>query len=351
MSDLRIGVVGAGIIGRTHVATIAKTPGMTLAGIVDPFADASLAAALGTTLYADHAGLLDAGIDGVIVATPNETHVPIATTYLRAGIPVLLEKPIANTIAEALELVAAETSLGVPLLVGHHRRHNPIIKTAAAAIAAGRIGGLVNASVLYLVRKNDSYFDVNWRQQPGIGGPLLINVIHEIDLLRSFFGDVAEVAAMQSNDARGLAVEDTAGLLLRFAKGGYATITVSDAAASPWAWDITAGDNPERFPANPTQSHFFAGTRASLSLPDLSLWEADDTPDWTVPMRRQILAHDDGDAYVAQLLHFGAVIRGEAAPLVSAREATKNLATILAAQAAASSGRTVSVTSISGASE
>lgn len=343
MKVLRIGVVGAGVIGRTHIATIGRTPGLELAGIVDPFADPGLAQTAGAPLYADNADLIAAGIDGVIVATPNETHVPVASLYLEAGIPVLLEKPIANTIGEAMALVAAEARLGVPVLVGHHRRHNPIVQAAKQAIAAGRIGDLVNAAVLYLVRKDADYFNVGWRRQPGIGGPLLINIIHEIDLLRGLFGDVAEVAAMQSSAVRGLPVEDTAGVLLRFAAGGYATITASDAAASPWAWDVTAGDNPERFPANPAQSHFFAGTRGSLSLPDLSLWEAGDAPDWTKPMQRQTLAHGDADAYVAQLLHFAAIIGGEAKPLVSAREATKNLATILAVQAAANSGRVVAV--------
>ena len=348
MADIRIGVVGAGLIGITHIETIARTDGFRLTGIVDPGQRAAeIARAHGVPLHASVEAMIAAGdADGVIVATPNELHVSISAQLLEAGLPVLLEKPIANTVAEAAALLAVAERIGVPLLVGHHRRHNPIIRAAKKAISEGAIGRLVMASVICSLYKGDNYFDAAWRRQPGVGGPLLINLIHEIDLMRHFFGDVASVSAISSNAVRGFEVEDTAAAILRFENGGLASLTVSDAAVGPWAWDLSAGENIERFPAHPVQSHFFAGSDGGLSLPDLTYWSHRGEKSWTQTLDRKTLAIKPEDPYGAQMGHFGAVIAGRAEPLVSGIEAAKNLATIDAIRRAAESGRETPVEAI-----
>lgn len=341
MTEMRIGIVGAGIIGLTHIDTLGRTDGFRLAGIVDPGARAAATAEThGVPLFASVAALIEArACDGVIVATPNELHVPISTLLLEAGLPVLLEKPIANTVAEAVELLAVAARTGVPLLVGHHRRHNPIVRAAKAAIEGGAIGRLVTASVLCSLYKGADYFSAAWRRQPGVGGPLLINLIHEIDLMRNFFGDVASVCAVSSNDVRGFGVEDTAAAILTFERGGMATMAVSDTAVGPWAWDLSAGENIERFPAHPVHSHFLAGTEGGLTLPDLCLWSHKGEKSWNHTLQKKMLSVAAEDPYSAQIRHFGAVIAGREQPLVSGLEATKNLATIMAIRSAATSGR------------
>ena len=125
---MRIAVIGAGAIGLTHCQAIAGTEGFALAGVADPFdSGAALAARFGAAHYRDHRALIDAERpDGAIVATPNETHVPIALDCLAAGVPVIVEKPLAGSVAEAEELLAAERRTGLPVLVGHHRRHHPV---------------------------------------------------------------------------------------------------------------------------------------------------------------------------------------------------------------------------------
>lgn len=342
---LGVAIIGAGAIGRTHIDTLAKMEDMRLVAIVDPAPSGqTLAQSLGVPCLQDVAALIASGLaDAAIVATPNETHLPVSAALLEAGLPVLLEKPVAESLDSALRLIGLAKQTGVPLLVGHHRRHNPIIRAAHAAIHAGRIGDLVMATVTCSLAKPPSYFEAAWRRAPGAGGPLLINLVHEIDLMRHLFGEVASVQAMASHGRRGFAVEDTAAVALTFAKGGLATLCISDAAVGPWAWDLSAGENPIRFPAHPVTAHHYAGSRAGLSLPDLTLWEPEGDPDWTRKLRPSKLSFEPADAYEVQLAHFSTLIRGGGLPLVSASDATVNLIVLDAIRAAAERGETVAV--------
>jgi len=343
--NISVAVIGAGAIGRTHIDTLARHEGLRLGAIVDPMpGGAALAQTLGVPCLPDVASLIEKGLaQAAIVATPNETHLPISAALLEAGMPVLLEKPVAESLNSALRLISVAERTGVPLLVGHHRRHNPIIRAAHAAIRTGRIGDLVMATVTCALAKPPSYFEAAWRRTPGAGGPLLINLVHEIDLLRHFFGEIACVQAMTSHARRGFAVEDTAAIALTFADGGLATLCISDAATGPWAWDLSAGENPMRFPAHPVTAHHYAGSRAGLSLPDLMLWEPEGEPDWTRRLMPSKLPVGPADPYEEQLRHFEALIRKGGAPLVSARDATANLIVLDAIRLAAERGTAVGV--------
>ncbi|MFH5774944.1 Gfo/Idh/MocA family protein [Paracoccus sp. NGMCC 1.201697] len=342
---IAVAVIGAGAIGRTHVDTLARMSGLHLAALVDPAEGGrALAAAAGVPCLPDVAALIDSGLaQAAIVATPNETHLSISEALLRAGIPVLLEKPVAESLESARRLIAVADETGVPLLVGHHRRHNPIIRAAHQAIHAGAIGDLVMATVNSSLAKPPEYFQAPWRRTKGAGGPLLINLVHEIDLLRHFFGEIASVQAMASHHRRGFPVEDTAAVCLQFAGGGLATLCISDAAVGPWAWDLSAGENMARFPAHPVSAHHYAGSRAGLSLPDLVLWQPQGAPDWTRELQTRRLDCIPADPYELQLEHFAGLVRNGGAPLVSARDATANLVVLDAIRSAAETGRAVAV--------
>ncbi len=346
VESIDIAVIGAGVIGRTHVDALARADGMRLSAIVDPFpAAASVAKSAGVPCLADVDALVAAGIaQAAIVATPNETHLPVSEALLRAGLPVLLEKPVAESLESALRLITIADETGVPVLVGHHRRHNPVVRTAREAIHAGRIGDLVMASVTCSLAKPASYFEASWRRTPGVGGPLLINLVHEVDLLRHFFGEVATVQAIASNARRGFEVEDSAAVCLTFEKGGIATLVISDAATGPWAWDLTSGENLARFPAHAVSAHHYAGSEGALSLPDLTLWLPEAEPDWTRPLHAEKLPVAHGDPYEAQLAHFADLVRGQdGTPRVSLRDATANLIVLDAIRAAAAGGHSVRV--------
>ena len=113
MPQMRIGLIGAGVIGRTHAATITASQNCTLAAIADPSdAGRALAGELGAAWYPDLAAMLDGEtLHGVIVATPNDLHLPNALEAMARGIPVLVEKPVTTTVEQGQALAAASSGL------------------------------------------------------------------------------------------------------------------------------------------------------------------------------------------------------------------------------------------------
>lgn len=180
MAALSIAVAGAGLIGRAHIALIRKSENCTLAAIADPTPQAqALAKEIGVPHYADLERMLDVvKPQGVIVATPNAAHVANGLACVERGIPVLVEKPITETVQSANKLVAAATKADVPLLVGHHRRHSAILAQARDVIRSGKLGRITSVTAFTTFLKPDPYFEMAWRREPG-GGPVLINLIHE----------------------------------------------------------------------------------------------------------------------------------------------------------------------------
>ncbi|MEY2684040.1 MAG: hypothetical protein RJA09_1184 [Pseudomonadota bacterium] len=344
MHSTRLAVIGAGAIGRTHIDRILRTPQLALVGVADPTpAGEAVARAAGVPWFPDHRQLLEATRPaGAVVATPNATHVPVASDCLAQGVGVLVKKPIADTVADAQRLVDAEAAHKTPVLVAHHRRHNPINQKAQALIAGGHLGRVVSATALAMFLKPDSYFDAAWRRQAG-GGPVLINLIHDIDMLRFLIGDIAEVQAIDSRAVRGFEVEDTAAAVLRFTNGALGTVVVSDTVTSPWCWDFAAGEQPQ-YPRQNAPSHLIAGTHGSLSLPDLALWTYRGERHWHAEMTREQTMVHSADPYTRQLQHFAAVVEGRESPLCSAQDGLRTLQATLAVHEAAAMGRAISCT-------
>ena len=340
---VKIAVLGAGLIGRRHVAHVAAEPEAMLIGVVDPApTGGGVAEAAGVRWFETFADMLRAERpDGVIIATPNQLHVPNGLEAVAAGVPALVEKPIADDVAGAARLVEAAEAAGVPLLVGHHRRHNPLVQAAKAALDAGRLGRIIAVHGACWFFKPDDYFDVPWRREQG-AGPVFLNLIHDVDLLRHLCGEVVSVLAQESNAVRGYPVEETAVVLLRFASGALGTITVSDTIVAPWSWELTTGENPA-YPQTRETCYQIGGTHGSLTLPGLDVWHNPGTRSWWEPIVSAPIACAPQDPLTLQVSHFCAVIRGEAAPLVSGREGLKTLQVIAAIKQAARTGAVVTV--------
>jgi predicted dehydrogenase len=346
MSDkgsVRLAVVGAGPIGRRHLQVIGAESACEAVAVVDPSPGGAEAAAdWGLPHFAGLEDMLEAvAPEGVINATPNRLHVPLSLDCIRRGIPVLVEKPIADNLEGALALAEASEASGIPVLVGHHRRYNPITRTARDIVRSGELGNLRVVSACWLLRKPEDYFDVAWRQAAG-GGPVLINLIHDIDNLRFIAGEIASVQSMTSNEQRGFAVEDTAAALLRFKAGALATVLLSDCVAAPWSWELTAAEHTSYdFPNTGQDCYFFAGTEGSLSVPSLRLWRHEGAPSWLSPMSQEKRAVEEGDPLHLQIAHFADVIRGRAEPLITARDAARTLEATLAVPKSAAAGREI----------
>jgi len=339
-TPVRLAIAGTGLIGRRHAQAIERAEGVSLVAVADPFG-AEWARGRGLAWHADVEALIAAARpDGLIVATPNRTHVATGLAAVAAGIPALIEKPVADTVAEAARLVEAGRAAGVPLLAGHHRRHNPLIRAAKARIEAGEIGRAVTAQATCWLYKPDDYFDVAWRTQPG-AGPVFINLIHDVDLMRHLVGEIGAVQAADRNAVRGHAVEDTAAALLHFENGALGTVSVSDTVVAPWSWEMTAGENPA-YPRSDQSCYQIGGTHGALSIPDGTGW-TQDPRGWWEAMDRTRPGIVDTDPLVAQISHFARVIRGEEAPLVSAEEGLRSLAVIEAVGRSARSGRVEAV--------
>lgn len=341
MQILRLAVIGAGAIGRTHIERAHVDEHFELAAIVDSSEAAQqLAVDLNVRAFSDTATMLDAvRPHAVIVATPNATHADIGIQCLHAGAAVLVEKPIADTLEDAERLCAAAEQAGLPLMVGHQRRHNAILRRAREIIDSGRLGQIVTGSSMACFLKPDSYFEAEWRRRKG-GGPILINLIHDIDQLRFLLGEIESVQACAANSVRGFEVEDTAAVILRFAGGALVTMTVSDTATTPWNWDLATGEAP-RFPRHDVNTHFISGTHASLTLPRLEVWDYRGERSWIEPLTEERAMPKDENPFAEQLRHFHAVIRGKETPRCSGRDGLRTLQATLAVAEAARTGEIV----------
>ena len=137
--SLRVAVIGVGHLGKHHARILASLPGVELAAVVDTNrARAEEIAAANGTRAAFAAGDLIGQVDAVTVAVPTELHRDIALPFLKAGVPVLVEKPIARTLEEADQLIEAAADAGVVLAVGHTERFNPALAAARPLITEPR---------------------------------------------------------------------------------------------------------------------------------------------------------------------------------------------------------------------
>lgn len=350
MNKTRIAVAGAGLIGLRHIEEIQKSKNETLASIVDPSTKAAeLAQQVGVTIYPSLEELFaNDKPDGVILATPNQMHVSQGLECIAAGVPVLVEKPLGDTVESAQRLVEAAEKVNHKLLVGHHRPHSPILHKAVEIIKSGVLGTIVGVmgSAVFYKPDADGYFDApyEWRKMPG-GGPILINMIHEVGNLRAMVGEIVAVHAFSSNATRGFQVEDTVSINLRFANGALGSFLLSDTGACPRSWEQTSQEN-KSYPTYPDEdAYVIVGSKGSLSVPTMRLktYANDEDRSWWKPFECSQIELERADPLARQIEHFGELIRGGAEPLVSGRDGLQNLRVTEAISKAAKTGKVIEI--------
>ena len=212
-SMLRLAVVGVGHLGQHHARILAAMPGVELVGVADikPDRAREVAATYSTTPYTDAASLVGR-VDGVCIATPTVSHVEVALPFVEAGAAVLVEKPLAASLADADRLVAAAAARGTVLATGHTERFNPAVAAALPLVSRPRfieihrLGTFPERSL-----DIDVIFDL---------------MIHDLDVLLAVVGsDIAAVEAVGVNVLTPRV--DIANARLRFASGCIANVTAS----------------------------------------------------------------------------------------------------------------------------
>lgn len=213
MRRLRLAVVGAGRLGGFHAQKLARMEHVDLVAIVDPRKDRRnrLAAQCGTLPLAHHGQLLGQ-IDAAVIAAPTQGHHRLGMPFLDSGVHLLVEKPLAATLAEADELVEAAQRAGVVLQVGHVERFNPALAAVLPHVRDPKYVEAVRASG-FTFRSTDI-------------GVVLDLMIHDLDLVLWMVR-----SPVRQVDALGLSVlgghEDVANARLRFESGCVATLSAS----------------------------------------------------------------------------------------------------------------------------
>lgn len=237
-SPLRVGLLGYGLAGRVfHAPLIAATPGLTLAAVVtrDPERRAALHAAHPGVIALDTSEQLWARashLDLVVVATPNRSHVPLARAALDAGLPTVVDKPLAPTAAAARALVHHARTIRRALTVFQNRRWDSDFLTVQKLLADNALGP---------IRRFESRFErwqpipkLGWRERadPDDAGGLLFDLgAHLIDQALQLFGPVRAVHAELDHRRPGAAVDDDSFVALTHASGTRSHLWMSKVAA------------------------------------------------------------------------------------------------------------------------
>lgn len=322
LQTIRVAIIGAGLIGPRHARTVAGNPDTVLVAIVDPMqGGADLARELGIAHYKSVVELIQSKDkpDAAIICTPNHTHVPVSIELSSANIHVLIEKPFSTDIASGKKLLQHLKTTNVKALVGHHRRFNPYMVAAKKIVASGDLGSIVAINGLWTQYKPIEYFQAptEWRQAK-TGGVILINTIHDVDLLHYLFGPITKVHAESVQSQRGFEAEEGAALTLRFKSGVVGSFVVADNVASPHNFESGTGENP-LFPKTGQDFYRIFGTHATLSIPDMSVWSYKGERSWQNELTRETVPVQTATPFELQLKHFVNVIRGQEEPSCTAQ--------------------------------
>ncbi|KAH6671690.1 hypothetical protein B0J14DRAFT_639684 [Halenospora varia] len=355
-SPLKVAIIGAGFIGPRHAKSVNSNPSTDLIALVEPSPNGpSIAASLNTTHYTSISSLITSPHkpDAAIICTPNHTHVSLSLELIAAGIHVLVEKPISTTLASGRELVAAAQAANVKLLVGHHRRFNPYLLSAKTCLSSNSLGKVIAIQGTWALLKPPSYFNGigSWRQNSSSGGGvILINLIHEVDLLQYLLGPIVFVSALETPKTRGFDAEEGAAILMRFKSGVVGTFILSDAVPTPWNFEAGTGENPT-IPKVEGVDGFYRimGTNGSLSVPDLTRWSYEEGAGgkevgWNLEFRKeQLKVRKEDVPFDLQVQHFVDVVRDGAEPSCTGEEALRALVVCEAVKRAMDSGKSVEI--------
>jgi UDP-N-acetylglucosamine 3-dehydrogenase len=296
-SSLRVGVIGAGVMGTNHGRVLAGLPGVTLVGIVDPLDEhrARAVEMIGCQTFATLDEMLLAGVDAVTIAAPTHLHHEIALTCVGRGIHVMVEKPIASTVQEGREIVAAARKAGVTLMVGHVERFNPAVAAIKQAI---RDEDILSIGITRVGPFPPRMSNV---------GVVIDLAVHDIDLIRWF--TESEIVEVQPQLSSAVAErEDIALLQFRTKSGVLAHINTN------WLTPFKA-----RNVTVATRGKYVMGDLLTRQVTECFGFKADGS----YSMRHLPVGHDE--PLRAELIAFISAVCTNCAPAVTGEEGVASL--------------------------
>ena len=340
---IKIAVVGIGLMGSQHLKAVNLSKKAKLHSIVDLNKKSEVhAKKFKVPFYSSSKHLLKNNKpDAVIVATPNQFHEKHTISFLNNKIPVLLEKPISDNIKKAEKIIKSSKKNKTHLLIGYHRRHNSIV-TSVKKIDSGKFGKIVAGNVMCWLYKNKDWYKEKWRIKKG-GGPLGINLVHDIDLICYLLGPVQSVQSATSNLIRKYEVEDTAVVNFIFKSGALCTLSVSDTIVGPWSYELTAGENPA-YPVTNQSAYYIGGTKGSIQFPNLKHWYNKGERSWWKPMyHKDMNIRLSRFTLINQINHLCDVVKGKAKPKVTGEDGLQSLKIFDAIIKSSKSGKKISI--------
>jgi UDP-N-acetylglucosamine 3-dehydrogenase len=213
---LRVGVVGVGVMGSNHARVLAELPGVQLVGVADPDHKQTdfVGRALGCETFSNVEHLIDRGADAITIAAPTHLHRDIALACIANGIHVLVEKPIASSVEQGREIIAAARRAGITLMVGHVERFNPAVQAIKEAVR--------NEEILSIAITRVGPFPPRMSNV----GVVIDLAVHDIDLIGWFTGSEIVEVQPQLSSAKAER-EDIALLQFRTASGVLAHINTN----------------------------------------------------------------------------------------------------------------------------
>jgi UDP-N-acetylglucosamine 3-dehydrogenase len=294
---LRVGVIGAGVMGTNHARVLGGLPDATLVGIVDPLPEhrARATELAGCRAFATLDELIAQGVDAVTIAAPTHLHHEVALACIGHGVHVLVEKPIASSVEEGRDIVTAAQRAGVTLMVGHVERFNPAVAAIKAAISGEDILSIAITRVGPFPPRMSNV------------GVVIDLAVHDIDLIRWFTeSDIVEVQPQLSSAIAER--EDIALLQFRTASGVLAHINTN------WLTPFKA-------------RNVTVATRGKYVMGDLLTRQVTECfgfrPDGSYSMRHLPVGHDE--PLRAELIAFLAAVRSGGIPAVTGDEGVASL--------------------------
>ena len=325
---LKVGLVGCGYIAEAHVKGFLALPDLVRVTAVcdlDPERARACGAQLGAErVFTSYDALLaESGVDAVDLCLPHTVHAPATVAAARAGKHVLVEKPIATSLAEADAMIAAAQTAGVTLMVAHNQRYLPQHQRIRALLDEGAIGPIYCARADH----NQDFRppERHWiRVRAAAGGGAMIGYgVHRIDLLRWYVGEIAQVGHFQVVKPGRFEGEASSVTILAFVGGAIGEVTINWVVRrAPWMDMLYLyGDHGS--------IHNVGGLYLDSEHDERSAggFVAVDVP--------------PGDAFAAQIRHFAGCVLDGREPLTSGADARKTLEVCLAAYRSAAMGQIV----------